>query len=302
MDLGFDFAAFPFDVAGLSVLPGLDLLASLLLLLVLWVSRKIVVRLLRSRTEVPPHVLRRWIATTRNVFLFLVLVGLVLIWAPQLRTFALSLTAVAVAIVVATKELILCISGSVLRASSRAFSVGDWIEVGDVRGEVVDHSIIATTLQEFEPGSFHYTGRAVVVPNSAFFTTPVRNLTLVRDHTFHSFAVTIEPVVDLIGQADRIAAIVERHYAPHKAEAARVNARIERRTGVDILEPEERIRFGTTDIGKYRVTVSLFCPTRLAERLESAITRDVMALLHQAGPRDGEATAGSSGTPPAEPA
>jgi small-conductance mechanosensitive channel len=66
----------------------------------------------------------------------LLLLGLVLIWAPQLWTFALSLAAVAVEIVVATKEMILCISGSLMRASPRAFSVGDWIEVADVRGEV----------------------------------------------------------------------------------------------------------------------------------------------------------------------
>lgn len=281
MDFGFDLDALPFDVTRLGMLPGLDLLASLLLLLVLWVSRKIVVRLLRARTEVPQHVLRRWIATTRNVFLFLLLLGLVLIWAPQLRTFALSLTAVAVAIVVATKELILCISGSVLRASSRAFSVGDWIEVADVRGEVVDHSIIATTLQEFEPGSFHYTGRAVVVPNSTFFSTPIRNLSVVRDYTFHSFSVTTEPVVDMVGEVDRIAAIVETHYGQHRAEAARANARIERRMGVDILDPGDRVRFSTTDIGKYRVTITLFCPTRLAEPLESAITRDLMSLFHE---------------------
>ena len=280
MDLEFDPADLPFDGAVFGMLPGLDLLASLLLLLVLWVSRKLVERLLRARAEVPPHLLRRWIATTRNAFLFLLLLGLVLIWAPQLRTFALSLTAVAVAVVVATKELILCVSGSILRASSRAFSVGDWIEVADMRGEVVDHSIIATTLQEFEPGSFHYTGRTIVLPNSAFFTAPIRNLSVVRDYTFHSFAVTTEPVLDMVREADRIAAIVETHYGRHRAEAAQANARIERRTGVDILDPEDRIRFSTTEMGKYRVTITLFCPTRLAEPLESNITRDLMSLFH----------------------
>lgn len=265
----------------LETLAGPDLVASVLLLFVLWISRMIVVQLVRLRSDLPPFVLRRWIATSRNVFLFLLLLGLVLIWAPQLRTFALSLAAVAVAIVVATKEMILCVSGSLMRASTRAFSVGDWIEVAGVRGEVVDHSLLATTLQEFQSGSFHYTGRTAVVPNSVFFTTPIRNLTVVRDYTFHSFAITTEPDIDLPARETDIAGIVERHYGPHREEAARANARIERRSGVDILDPESRVRFSTTDLGKSRVTVGLFCPTGLAEPLEDAITRDVMALVQE---------------------
>jgi small-conductance mechanosensitive channel len=259
-------------------LPWPDLGASILLFLVLWISRMIVVQLVRIRTDLPPYVLRRWIVSSRNVVLFLLLIGLVLIWAPQLRTFALSLAAVAVAIVVATKELILCVSGALLRASTRAFTVGDWIEVAGVRGEVVDHTILATTLQEFQPNSFHYTGRTAVVPNSLFVTAPVRNLTVVRDYTFHTFALTFEPDLDLTGLEAEAARIVETHYGPHREDAARANARIERRSGVDILDPESRVRLSTTDLGKYRLTITLFCPTRLAEPLEDAITWEVVAL------------------------
>ncbi|MDF0603930.1 mechanosensitive ion channel, partial [Psychromarinibacter sp. C21-152] len=198
-----------------------DVVASLLLVLVLWVTRAVIVKLIRLRSDLPPHVLRRWIATTRTAFLILVLLGLVLIWAPQLRTFALSLAAVAVAIVVATKEMILCLSGSLMRASTRAFSVGDWIEVAGVRGEVVDHTLLATTLQEFQPNSFHYTGRTAVVPNSVLFGSPVRNLTVVREYTFHSFAITTEADVNLPGREAEIADIVERQYGLHREEAAR---------------------------------------------------------------------------------
>jgi hypothetical protein len=38
-------------------------------------------------------------------------------------------------------------------------------------------------------------------------------------------------------------------------------------------------RFSTTELGKVRMPVSLFCPTRLAEALEDAVTREV-ALIH----------------------
>jgi small-conductance mechanosensitive channel len=269
--------------AALDGLPWPDLRASLLLFVVLWISRMILLQIVRIRTDLPPWALRRWVVSSRNVVLFLLLVGLVLIWAPQLRTFALSLAAVAVAIVVATKELILCVSGALLRASTRAFTVGDWIEIAGVRGEVVDHTLLATTLQEFQPNSFHYTGRTAVVPNSLFVTTPVRNLTVVRDYTFHTFALTFEPGLELDGLEAEVARVVEAHYGPHRDDAARANARIERRSGVDILDPESRVRLSTTDLGKYRLTITLFCPTRLAEPLEDAITWDVVQLCRARG-------------------
>lgn len=259
-----------------------DLVASVLLIIVLLITRLIVDKIIRLRTDLPAHIVRRWRTTSRNVLLFLLLLGLVLIWAPQLRTFALSLAAVAVAIVVATKEMILCVSASLMRASTRAFSVGDWIDVSGVRGEVVDHTLLATKIQEFEPNSYHYTGRIAVVPNSVFFASPIRNLTVVRDYTFHGFAITTEANIDLPGLETEIAAIVERHYGPHRDGATRANAQIERRSGVDILDPESRIRFSTTELGKARTTISIFCPTRLAEALEDAITREVMALIQEA--------------------
>lgn len=260
--------------------------ASAFLLLILWVTRTITVKLIRARSNLPAHVHRRWISTSRNVFLFLMLLGLVFIWAPQLRTFALSLTAVAIAIVVATKEMILCVSGSLMRASTRAFAVGDWIEVSGVRGEVLDHTLLATTLQEFQPNSFQYTGNTALLPNSVFFTSPIRNLTVVRNYTFHSFAITTEPTINLPSLEGEIIAIIQRHYGPHREEAARANAQIVRRSGVDIPNSEIGIRFSTTDIGKARVTITLFCPTHLAEALEYAITREVISQIHAATPLD----------------
>jgi small-conductance mechanosensitive channel len=287
-----DPATWTFPTAALDGLPWPDLWASLLLVLVLWICRKIVIGLVRIRTDLPPYVLRRWVVSSRNVVLFLILIGLVLIWAPQLRTFALSIAAVAVAIVVATKELILCVSGALVRASTRAFTVGDWIEVAGLRGEVVDHTLLATTLQEFQPNSFHYTGRTAIIPNSLFVTTPLRNLTVVRDYTFHTFALTFEPDLALDGLETDVARIVESHYGPHRDEAARANARIERRSGVDILDPETRVRPSTSDIGKYRITITLFCPTRLAEPLEDAITWDVVRHCRMRATADAESTAG----------
>lgn len=278
--MALDFTDLRLDTIDFGVLLSMDLIASLILALVLLIVRTIVNRLLRARTDTQSHVQRRWIATTRNVFFFLLLLGLTLIWAPQLQTFALSLTAVAVAVVVATKELILCILGSFMRTSSRVFSVGDWIEVGAVRGEVIDHSLLMTRLQQFEPGSFHYAGRTVDIPNSAFFSTPIHNLTIGRDYIFHSFSITVEPKFSLVAQSESINAVIEKYYSAYASEARRVNDNLERRVGVDLLDPEVSTRFSTTDLGKYRVSIRLFCPTRLAEKLEDDITNELMRTFH----------------------
>ncbi|NVD45009.1 mechanosensitive ion channel domain-containing protein [Qipengyuania atrilutea] len=143
-----------------------DAFASVSLLLVLFAARLIVGRALRRRKDLTEQVARRWTANLRNLLLLVAVIGLVMIWAPQLRTFALSLTAVVVALVVATKELILCLSGAALRTFTRAFSVGDVVEVGATKGEVLDLSLLAAQLEEFENsgGSIVPTGRIVTLP------------------------------------------------------------------------------------------------------------------------------------------
>lgn len=272
----------PFDPA---LLPQFDLIASFLLLLLLWIVRKIVLRSIRSRPDLAAHYQRRLIASSRNIFLLLLVVGLVLIWAPQLRTFALSLTAVAVAVVVATKELILCLSGAVLRATTRAFAVGDWIEVGENRGEVTDHTLLATTLQEFGTGPHAYmpTGRMLIMPNSLLLTTAVRNQTALRDYTYHRFAMTLDPVPSVEETQELISDIVRRHFEPFRDQATKANVAVERRTHSDLPDLAPVIRFRTSELGKLRIEVTLFCPSQVAERLESEITLELLAALQARG-------------------
>ena len=55
---------------------------------------------------------------------------------------------------------------------------------------------------------------------------------------------------------------------------------IKRRFQADHLHAQVRIAFRTTELGKYRIDVTLFCPTRLAESLENDISCEVMSHLH----------------------
>jgi len=267
-------------------LPVGSLVATVAVLALLVAARWVAGRLIRSNPRLPASQQRRWIATARNVGFALAVLALVLIWAPQLQTFALSLTAVAVAIVIATKELLLCFSGAFLRSSSRSFSVGDWVEIGGIRGEVIDHSVFATTVFEFEPGAFHFANRKAVIPNSVLLSTPVRNLSAQRDHVHHSFDVTFEASANVFRHRSTIEDIVEKHTAGHRPAAEEVSHALARRAGVDPLTLSPAVRLQTTELGQQRIRIGLLCPLDKAAELQNAITVDLAAAVGPA-PRPG---------------
>ena len=99
----------------------------------------------------------------RLIPLALLLLGLIFVWGQTLRDFLVSVLVLASAIVVATKELIMCFTGGTLRATSQAFRVGDRVEIGAVRGDVIQTGLLTTTLLETGP-SHQRTGRLLVIP------------------------------------------------------------------------------------------------------------------------------------------
>ena len=150
----------------------LDGLTSLLLLLFLLIVRTFIVRAISNNPTLSMEAKRRWVVSIRNSMVFMLVVGLVVIWAHELEAFAVALAA---ALVLATKELILCWSGAALRVGGKVYSVGDRIQIAGHRGIVLDHDIFATKLLEIRPGqSPHlYTGRMTVFPNSLLFMNPL---------------------------------------------------------------------------------------------------------------------------------
>ncbi|QIQ86776.1 MAG: mechanosensitive ion channel [Erythrobacter sp.] len=233
-----------------------DVLASIALLAALLAAWAITGRALKAKGDLSQQVARRWTANVRNALLLVAVVGLLMIWAPQLRTFALSLTAVAVAIVVATKELILCLSGSAFRTFTRAYSIGDIVEIGDNRGEVLDINLLSTRLRALDgrEGSLRFSGNSVVVPHSLLFTQPARILAREGSPTRHGFALVFETKADLFSRLDEI----------------RERAAAALRTG-DGEADEPAVAIATTDLGRTRLEFEIATRPEDAGRLEQAI-------------------------------
>lgn len=147
-------------------------------------------RWIATRAWQNPQEGRRWRVRLQIASVLVSALLLIVIWASELRTAALSLVAVAVALVVATQDFIKSVLGSLMRVMAGSFMVGDRIRIGDIRGVVIDHSLLVTTLLEIGPGHVR-TGRTVVIPNSKLLTELVYNETLGHEYILHSFTVPI---------------------------------------------------------------------------------------------------------------
>ncbi|MEJ2763425.1 mechanosensitive ion channel family protein [Photobacterium sp. MCCC 1A19761] len=256
------------------------LLFSALLFSIMLLLRRLTISQIRGDDNFLSDDQRKWISRTKNGTFTVLLLLMFILWQSEISKFALSLTAIAVAVVVASKEIILCFTGSIQRASSRSFQIGDWIEVGSLCGEVIEHNLMATVIQEVDihHGNYHYTGKTVTLPNSMFFSIPVKNLNFMKRYVYHHFSITIRETVNLFPLVPIMLAKIDEHCEDFAEVAKRYNHVIERHAGVDLPGAEAHIHITNTDTGEQLVHFMLFCPTNRAAEIEQLIREDFMGL------------------------
>ncbi len=256
------------------------LVTSVFVLATLLTARLFLIRAVRNKSEILSRDQRRWISRIKNSILLLVLICLILIWAPQLRTLALSLAAVAVALVVATKEMILCLSGAFMRVSTRPFVVGDWITIDGLSGEVLDVNAFTIKLQKLDISgkSYQVTGPTIEIPNSRLFTSAVENLTLGKSWTYHDVRIVV-PALEArpIQHMALLQEIVTNYYKDLQEQAEIQHTRLKRKSGIDLPGIKPDCSLSTTDLGHNIFTAHIFVPTRDAGRYTRDITLDFLS-------------------------
>ncbi|MFN8005938.1 MAG: mechanosensitive ion channel [Terriglobia bacterium] len=251
------------------------LVSSLIVIATVVIVRTLLVRLVVRTEHQFPEARRRWIVNIRNASIFVLFVTLLGIWNEQLRTLVVSFIALAVAMVIATKELILCLSGAIVRAASKSYSIGDRIEIAGKRGDVVDQDLFTTTLQEIGPGtaSHQYTGRAIVLPNSLLLTHPVINETYTHDYSMHVFTIPLQVGEDWHSAEKILLAAARAECEPFIEEARLHMKHLEKRHLMDSPTVEPRVTLQIPEAGKINLLLRIPVPSRRKGRLEQAILR-----------------------------
>jgi len=227
------------------------------------------------RRVTPPEIRRRWLVGVRNATMLLGVLALGAIWADALRPFVVSLLAVAVAFVIAMKELIQSALASLMRSATNLYSVGDRIEVGGNRGDVVDYNLFTTTIMEVGPGrAFHMrTGRTITFPNSKLLETYVINESYTRDYVNHSFSVHLRVNEDWERAESILIDAARAECASYLSDAKERMKNLEQSEALNGLTANPRVAVQMTDLGKLNLLVRFPVPVGRQGRVEQAITR-----------------------------
>lgn len=247
---------------------------ALLVTLVLAVAIRIVV----GRFKVRPEQRQRAQNAMRYGLALLLVIFLIAVWADVIRSMAIVASAVAVALVLASKELLMCIMGWWVKMTSDAFHIGDRIEIGDVKGDVMDYGLLTTTLLRVGTDSHDEfrTGTIVTVPNSAMLSSAVHNLTHSSNFKWEEIEVRVGEYDDWSKAEAALLAAAQEETAEYLDEVREHIAAMEKRFAFHAIQADPRVFVSPDDDGGLLLSLRLPVPVRGARHVEDRIMRSYL--------------------------
>ena len=207
---------------GLSPAVQMHLLISVLAIAGLWLLQKIVLALVyRRRTD--PYTRYRWRKATTYLF---IVAGVLVVgreWLEGFKSIATFLGLVSAGIAIALKDPLTNLAGWAFIVSRRPFDVGDRIEIGGHKGDVIDQRLFQFTLNEIGGwvDADQSTGRIIHIPNGRIFTDPIANYDKGFKYIWNEVPVTVTYESNWKKAKEILTAVAFKHAEHLTAEAER---------------------------------------------------------------------------------
>jgi len=218
---------------------------------------------------------------TRNVInygLILILAAfLVVVWASQIRAAAFMVSAFAVAIVLATKETLMCVGGWWLKTMGGAYRIGDRIQVGSIKGDVMDYGVLTTTLMNVTQGDNPdlRTGAVVTIPNSVLLTAVVINETHSLDYTWREISLEVDADSNWQDVEKVMLECAMEEIEPYKEKMSQQLGALEKDMAFRAISVDPRVFIEILPGTEIRLTLRLGVPVKSLRVTEDRITRKI---------------------------
>lgn len=216
------------------------------------------------------------------------LVAVAVVWRPFAGRIGVVLGLTAAGIAFAMQEVIGALAGWFNILTGRIFRVGDRIEMGGVRGDVIDVTPLRTKILEIGSGEDdttwvrgrQHTGRIVAVSNKATFTEPVFNYSAAFEYIWEELTLPVSHRSDW-REAERI--MQEEAERISSSEGARgALEEMRRRYPMPRAELEPRVFVRATD-NWMELAARFIVPVRTARSAKDELTRRIRERVERAG-------------------
>ncbi|MCH7472603.1 mechanosensitive ion channel [bacterium] len=208
--------------SGISPAVQLKLFWSIFLLLLAPLLQWALLLLIRRRAK-DTTVVYRSLVVLRYSTAVVLFIALAFIWISGMKYLATYVSIVSAGLVIALQDSVANLAGFIFIVWRRPFKVGDRIEIGGIRGDVIDIRAFQFTLVEVGNwvGADQSTGRIVHVPNSLVLKEPTANYTTGFEYIWDEVPVLVTFESNWRAAKDILSAIAKKHCEHFTPEAER---------------------------------------------------------------------------------
>ena len=236
-----------------------------------------------SRGAISAEKRRIHLVWARNIIWFAALLVIVSVWASTIAGFALSVAAVAGAILIVSKELVMCVHGYLYVTVVQPYKIGDVIEFNQLHGRVVDIDMFATTLVELDKAG-QRTGKVAEFPNGLLLTHPLINSSPNGAYALHAIQIPIPERIshDLdhieaaaLAAADHATAAWSEEATTHFRKASEENF-------IALPSGKTKVSWDFSNPEHLVLVIRVACPVGQRAKVEQAVFRDTWRALSPA--------------------
>lgn len=199
-----------------------QLAATILVILGLWLIRIIAIRIINRKIG-DDKIQYKWRKNLTYAFGFLGLFIIGSIWSEGFKSFSTFLGLLSAGLAIALKDPVSDFAGWIFILWRKPFEVGDRIQIGDVKGDVIDIRLFKFTVLEI--GNWVYadqsTGRVVHVSNHKIFTESLANYTSDFEFIWNEIEVLVTFESDWKKAKGILQEIADKHLKDFADEAER---------------------------------------------------------------------------------
>lgn len=271
-----------------------------------------VVRWLGERPGARPSARAIWVRKFINLSLgALAALAILSIWFPRSGQLAVFSGLLAGGIAFASQNVLLSVAGFFVIVFGRVFRLGDRVEFGGIRGDVLDIGLIKTTIMEMGvpadllPNPNHwvaarqYTGRVVTVANSEVFRSAAFNYSRTFNFIWEELRIPLRYNVDLQRAEQIILDAARTETASTVARARSQLSEIKRHFLIGEAELGPRVYVQLTD-NWIELAVRFITPTHEIRELKDRMSRAILEGFREAGIEVASSTSEIVHLPPLE--